>query len=656
MSFAEIQKLKELLKTLQGSGEATTRIRMEVGRAIEKIQKERSVARMMAGTDVSQPLELLESSYEKSSLLGERWKPPWDPTWNPLYPDIKRTEPEILSPRAFDVNLNSYSPLGVQRRLTDREINKIVTLDLPQATKEIVIKKLEYRRNILDNAESEIGGYSTTTGVARMLTSKRVTIESNIQKIIGLKQSGTSIWSQKELDDLVRTQLVERDQIDKSISRQKAGLPLDRSTSEKPESLDDSIYKMGATQWDEKRGIPLDWMNTNKAYETPTTIEQLSGSFFTADRIPGTLGTDLLSFKDPKKVLNKASIFTQKQWRDKEAAQQEIQFINNYLLDPQIAAEYAKTAPFSFFKYWSEKGGMLGLKEHMQSLKVAAHTGDVEVEAAKWGALSTVKDVKTKEFTFASLRGEVTELWDPTSPRISQVGLLKDSSGESIKFTVWMNQQQNIPKVDETPIHQAVTKELKNVRIGDEPGDLAAFLPFAGSPFLMGNVTGGTAQIDSQQSMRMNMHPMIQESLAGAYNNLGELGSIWYQNLADVYADDRARSEDFKKKAQDGTLSPYRRYLPLDIAWTGLQSVGAALPPLSFIDQAAWGSYAGIGTMGGIRNKIQPSNVFRIEDPLAANLTDLVEQPTNVIGIGAVTKTKKLARGIEGLGFTKPGF
>jgi hypothetical protein len=172
----------------------------------------------------------------------------------------------------------------------------------------------------------------------------------------------------------------------------------------------------------------------------------------------------------------------------------------------------------------------------------------------------------------------------------------------------------------------------------------------------MGNVTGGTAQIDSQQSMGINTHPLIQESFAGAYNNLGELGSIWYQNLADVYADDRARSEDFKKKAADGTLSPYRRYLPLDIAWTGLQAVGAALTPLSFIDQAAWGSYAKIGAMEGIRNKIQPSSIFGVQDPLAAILTDIVAQPTNLIGIGAVTKTKKLARGIEGLGFTKPGF
>jgi len=211
MSFAEIKKLKELLKTLQESGEVSTKTRMDVGKAIEKIQKERSAAKMMASADVSRPIGLLESSFEKSSLLGERWKPPWDPTWNPLSTDIKRIEQEILSPRAFDVNLNSYSPLGVQRSLTDRAINKIVTADLPQKTKETAIKRLEYRRNLLENAETEISGYSTSTGMARILTSKRVNIDSNIQKIIGLKQSGASIWSQKELDDLVRAQLVERD-------------------------------------------------------------------------------------------------------------------------------------------------------------------------------------------------------------------------------------------------------------------------------------------------------------------------------------------------------------------------------------------------------------------------------------------------------------
>jgi len=66
MSFAEIQKLKELLKTLQGSGEATTRIRMEVGRAIKKIQTERSAARTAPDVNIEQPLSLFESSFDSS--------------------------------------------------------------------------------------------------------------------------------------------------------------------------------------------------------------------------------------------------------------------------------------------------------------------------------------------------------------------------------------------------------------------------------------------------------------------------------------------------------------------------------------------------------------------------------------------------------------
>ena len=720
MSFAEIQKLKELLKTLQGSGEATTRVRMEVGRAIEQLQKERSVARTMADSGVSQPLGLLESSFEKSSLLGERWKPPWDPTWNSLPTGIEWAEQEILNPRAFDVNLNSYSPLGVQRRLTDREINKIVTSDLPQETKEIVIKKLEYRRNILDNAEREISGYTTTTEMERWLAGKRDNIDSNIQKIIGLKQSGTSIWSQKELDDMVRNQLVERDQIEKSISRMKEGLPLDPITSKKLESIDDSIYKMGATQWEEKKGIPLGWLNTNKAYETPTAIEELSGSFFTGNQIPGTSGTDLLSFKDPEKVLNKATIFTQKQWRDKEAAQQEIEFINNYLLDPEMAAEYAKTAPFSFFKYWSQKGGTLGLKEHMQSLKIAARADDVEPEAAKWGALTTVKGVKTKDFTFASLRGQVIELWEPTSPRISQVGLLKDSSGESIKFTVWNNQQQNIPKVEkgknyyfgnvasqewqgrwnlnvnqfsaieeikpmlfntapplmipgskvelrdyskpysidakkgtityttksgkvvEMPIQQAGKKDLVNVQLGDEPGDLAAFLPFAGLPFLMGNVKGGTAQIDSQQSMGMNTHPMIQESLTETYNDLGELGSIWGKKIEEVYPRYKERDAEYRREMAEGTMSSYRKYLPLDFGLTILDVLGAGLYPLVYPQQALSGGAMRKTWMEGIREEVSPSKALGIEGTWTGLGADIVLDPLNLAaGAGLVGKFSK---------------
>jgi len=667
MSFAEIKKLKELLKTLQGSGEATTKIRMEVGRAIEKIQKERSATRMMEGADVSQPLGLLESSYKKSSLLGERWKPPWDPTWNPLLEEEFLNEHKILNPRAFDINLHR----GASHALTELESPGGRYFGLNERTKNILANKLNYRMKLEESYAGAIR-IGDSTGA----------------KVIG----------------------------------------------KKIETLDESIYRMGATEWDAAKDIPEEWKDTLKAYSKRDLFEEMSGPYFTGGNVHGDLGSNLLSFKDPKNILNKAAIFTQKQWQDRAAAQQELQFINNYLLNPRTAQEYAKNAPLSFLKYWSEKGGMSGLQEHMRALKAVDRTEDEELFRAKWGALTTVKDVKTRNFAFASLRGKVTELWDPTSPKISQVGLFQDATGEKIKFTIWNNQQQNVQKVEvgknyyfgnvasqewqgrwnlnvnqysaideikpmpfntapplivpgskvelrdfskpysidakkgtityttksgkivEMPIQQAGTKELKNVRIGDEPGDLAAFLPFAGLPFLMGNVTGGTAQIDSQQSMRMNTHPLIQESLAGAYNDLEELGNIWYQNFADVYADDLARSEDFKKKAKDGTLSPYRRYLPLDIAWTALQAVGAALTPLSFIDQAAWGSYAGIGAMGGIRNEIQPSSIFGIEDPLSALLTDIVAQPTNLIGIGAVTRTKKLARGIEGLGFTKPGF
>jgi len=53
----------------------------------------------------------------------------------------------------------------------------------------------------------------------------------------------------------VRSQLIERDQIEKSISRMKAELPLDPITSKKLESIDDSIYKMGATQWKRKKAF-----------------------------------------------------------------------------------------------------------------------------------------------------------------------------------------------------------------------------------------------------------------------------------------------------------------------------------------------------------------------------------------------------------------
>src|SRR3989304_250489 len=144
MSFAEIKKLKELLKTLQESGEISTRTRMEVGKAIERIQKERAAARAAADVNIEQPLSLLESSYEKSAALGEKWKPPWDPTWEPLPAGAERIEPKILSPRAFDINLNR----GALYALSQVESPGGKYSGLGSRTKDILAKKLTYRMRL----------------------------------------------------------------------------------------------------------------------------------------------------------------------------------------------------------------------------------------------------------------------------------------------------------------------------------------------------------------------------------------------------------------------------------------------------------------------------------------------------------------------------
>jgi hypothetical protein len=90
-------------------------------------------------------------------------------------------------------------------------------------------------------------------------------------------------------------------------------------------------------------------------------------------------------------------------------------------------------------------------------------------------------------------------------------------------------------KVIETPVQEMDMTALKRIRIWDERGDLAAFLPFASVPFLQGNITGGTAQIDSQQAARQNAGEQILGSLTGAYNTLGELGSIWHRKAQEAY-------------------------------------------------------------------------------------------------------------------------
>ncbi|HYN44882.1 MAG TPA: hypothetical protein VER35_02685 [Candidatus Limnocylindrales bacterium] len=668
MSFAEFKKLRELLKKLQGSGAATTRNRMEVGRVIEKIQTERSAARMMADADVSQPLGLLESSFEKSSLLGERWKPPWDSTWNLLPDEEFLNAPQILNPRAFDINLHR----GASHALTELESPGGKYSGLNERTKNILANKLNYRMKLEESYAGAIRGGDSTEGKA-------------IRKKI--------------------------------------------------ETLDESIYRMGATEWDAAKDIPEEWKDTLKAYSKRDLFEEMSWPYFTGGYVPGDLGSNLLSFKDPKIVLNKAAVFTQKQWRDREAAQEELQFINNYLSNPQTAQDYAKNAPLSFFKYWSEKGGMLGLQEHMKALKAVARSEDEELFKAKWGALTTVKDVKTRNFAFASLRGKVTELWDPTSPKISQVGLFQDATGEKIKFTIWNNQQQNVQKVEagknyyfgnvasqewqgrwnlninkqsvldeikptpfdtapplivpgrkvelrdyskpysidpikgtityttksgkvvEMPIQEADMAPLKKIRLGDERGDMAAFLPFAGIPFFQDSITGGTAQIDSQQATRRNAGEQVIETLGGAYDDINILGSIWYQKASE--ANERIKARDAAASgAKFGNFSlawANTKYQMAQLPWNVLDVLGGALYPLSYPGQALWGELSGIGAMEGIRKETRASEVLDIDNPLASLAVDTILDPVNLIGIGAVTKTKKLARGIE-MFVTKPGF
>jgi ssDNA-binding replication factor A large subunit len=57
--------------------------------------------------------------------------------------------------------------------------------------------------------------------------------------------------------------------------------------------------------------------------------------------------------------------------------------------------------------------------------------------------IADVEDVNRKE---VSISGEVVQLWEPSSPAISQVGLLEDETG-TIKFTSW--KASDVSKVQE---------------------------------------------------------------------------------------------------------------------------------------------------------------------------------------------------------------
>jgi ssDNA-binding replication factor A large subunit len=55
------------------------------------------------------------------------------------------------------------------------------------------------------------------------------------------------------------------------------------------------------------------------------------------------------------------------------------------------------------------------------------------------------------------IRGKVIELWEPSNPKIAQVGLLEDESGR-VKVTVWKASDQPwMEEGDTVEIHRAAT-------------------------------------------------------------------------------------------------------------------------------------------------------------------------------------------------------
>jgi ssDNA-binding replication factor A large subunit len=59
--------------------------------------------------------------------------------------------------------------------------------------------------------------------------------------------------------------------------------------------------------------------------------------------------------------------------------------------------------------------------------------------------ISSIEDVKRRE---VSIEGRVTQLWNPSHPRIAQVGLIEDESGRT-KVTVWKRSNQPLMREGE---------------------------------------------------------------------------------------------------------------------------------------------------------------------------------------------------------------
>lgn len=376
MSLAKIKELQKLIKTFWESGEISAQTRMEVGKAIEGIRKERSAARTMADVDIEQPLTLFESSYEKSSALGARWIPPWETTnirparelagLTPQYP-----KEEVLS--AVETGVIKKQKVGLLEDLPEKDIPELI-LEL----RDVQAVKSGYR------------GLSGTPGINKAYTDARLT-ELNARE----------------------------------------------------EKLTRQIYNKAL--WEIKKS---DYLSEYNRFILPE--EASAQRFFSGEQTKGSLGSTILAQKSLGEIQNflrKKGIFTEAQTELRKSTQAELDFIENVLINPERAAEYEKKAatPY-FYEYWTERGGLPGLKEHARGLKEAMQQegiGEITPLYAKWGQLKTIKEAKSGTGPpFASLQGEVVELWQPSSPKIKQVGLVEDISGEKIKFTTWMNQPE----------------------------------------------------------------------------------------------------------------------------------------------------------------------------------------------------------------------
>jgi len=172
---------------------------------------------------------------------------------------------------------------------------------------------------------------------------------------------------------------------------------------------------------------------------------------------------------------------------------------------------------------------------------------------------------------------------------------------------------------------------------------------------LQGITTGGPAEASPQPVARKSAASQTIEGLAGAYDVTTELSGIWAKKLTETYQRAVEREADYEKEAKGGTISPYRKYLPIDIGITALDVVGSALYPLAFPSQAFWGTQAGQTPMEGIRNEVRPAQVLNIENPLEGLAADIVLDPLNLLaGAGLVNKVSKGEEVFGGLnGLTK---